>query len=320
MKVRFAVLIALSLAGGTLAQEELKETVAPNIPGVVKGGTPVRIVKSGFKSTEGPIALPDGSLVFTELALNRLIKIDRNDNVTTFLENTNGANSIGFDPKGRLIGVLVNEGQAGVAVLYPESSKAVLASTYEGKPLGRPNDLAVGRAGIYFTDPGRNAVGAPPEPGALPQAVYYLPYNRQAVIKVADGFRPNGILLSRDEKTIFINNTTGESLLAYDVRPDGTLTNRRDFAKYEGVTRTADGVNSGADGLAIDNDGRIYIAVPPGVQVLSPAGATLGVIPLSIRPQNLAFAGPDKQTLYVVGRGNAFKVQMLAQGFKGRAK
>ena len=119
---------------------------------------------------------------------------------------------------------------------------------------------------------------------------------------------------------MYINNTRGEYLLTYDVQADGRLTNRRNFGKYEGVTKTETGVTSGADGLAIDNDGRLYAATTAGVQVFSPQGQHLGTIPLSRAPQNLAFAGPDKKTLYVVGRGAAFKIQMLAQGFLGRAK
>ena len=86
------------------------------------------------------------------------------------------------------------------------------------------------------------------------------------------------------------------------------------------MTKTDTGVASGADGLAVDNDGRVYAATTAGVQVFSPQGQHLGTIPLSRSPQNLAFAGADKKTLYVVGRGAAFKVPMLSQGFTGRAK
>jgi gluconolactonase len=101
---------------------------------------------------------------------------------------------------------------------------------------------------------------------------------------------------------------------------DGTVGNRRNFARYEGVTRTANGVASGADGLALDTEGRLYVATSAGVQVVDPAGRHLGTIPFSRAPQNLAFAGADKNILYVVGRGAAFTLQMMAVGFKGRAK
>ena len=77
---------------------------------------------------------------------------------------------------------------------------------------------------------------------------------------------------------------------------------------------------SGADGLTIDSQGRLYAACTNGVQVFSPQGQHLGTIPMPRPPQNLSFAGADKKTLYVVGRGVASKVPMLAQGMKERPR
>ncbi len=177
--------------------------------------------------------------------------------------------------------------------------------------MGRPNDLVVNKAGgIYFT-----------APGATP-LVYYIPYGGMAV-KVADGIEnPNGIQLSRDEKTLYVNNTRGEYVIAFDIQPNGNLGNPRNFARYEGTTKNETGVTSGADGLAVDSEGRVYVAINStgGVQVFSPQGQYLGTIPTSLGAQNIAFAGADKKTLYIVGRGAAFKVQMLSQGYQGRAK
>ena len=298
------------------------DTVAPDIPGVVAAGTKVQVIKEGFQGTEGPIGLPDGSLIFTETNANRITKIDKDNNVSTFLENTNGSNGLAFDSKGRLITVQTTPGQTKIGVVYPKGSETVLADGFEGKPFGRPNDLVVDKkGGVYFTEPGPNAQpGTTPAAPPLPPAVYYVPPGGRA-IKIADGIeRPNGIQLSRDEKTLYVNNTNGEFVLAFDIQPDGTVRNRRNFAKYESVTRTASGVSSGADGLAIDSQGRVYVAASTGVQVFSPQGQHLGTIPLSRAPQNLAFAGPGKKTLYVVGRGAAFRIPMVAEGFKDRAK
>src|SRR5829696_2513544 len=87
--------------GGRGSQEPPTETVAPDIPGVVKGGTKVQVIKFGFQGTEGPIGLPDGSLIFTETQANRITRIDKDTNATsTFLENTNGSNGLGWDVKG----------------------------------------------------------------------------------------------------------------------------------------------------------------------------------------------------------------------------
>jgi gluconolactonase len=128
------------------------------------------------------------------------------------------------------------------------------------------------------------------------------------------------VQLSPDEKTLYIGDSAGEHLVAFDVQPDGKLTNKRDLGKYEGVKKTEGGAESHADGIAIDSEGRIYVGTEPGVQVFSKSGQNLGTIPTSQRPQNLAFGGPNKKTLYLTGRTALFKVQMLSQGYAGRAK
>jgi gluconolactonase len=304
----FLVSAVTAYGQGQAPQPPATETVAPNIPGVIAGGTRIQVIKEGFQGTEGPIALPDGNLIFTETAASRITKIDKDGNTSTFLENTNETNGLFFDAKGRLIGVQRAPGKQGIAVIYPKGSEAVLANNIDGKPFDRPNDLTVDKkGGVYFTDPN-------------PGLVYYATPGGKT-IKAAEGItRPNGLLLDRDEKILFVNDSAGEYLLAFDVRPDGTLHNRRNLAKYVGVQQTKEGINSSADGLAIDSEGRIYVGLPMGVQVLSPQGQHLGAIPVSKRVQNLAFAGPDKKTLYMVGSGAAFKVQMVAQGFMGRSK
>jgi gluconolactonase len=281
-------------------------------------------IKSGFQGTEGPVGMPDGTLIFTETQANRITRIAADGSTSTFLENTNGSNGLAFDAKGRLISVQTTPGQTKIGVIYPKGAEAVLSDGVDGKPYGRPNDLVVStRGGVYFSEPGPNVTPGAPPPATppLPPAVYYIAPGGRA-IRVAENIeRPNGIMLSRDEKTLYVNNTNGEYLLAFDVKPDGTVGNRRNFAKYQGGSKNDAGVYvSGADGLAIDNEGRVYAATAAGVEVFDVKGTHLGTIPLSRAPQNLAFAGPDKKTLYVVGRGAAFKVELLTPGFKGRAK
>lgn len=300
---------------GGQPQPPLVETTATAIPGVIAAGTKITPIKDGFQGTEGPITLPDGSLIFTETQANRITKIDKDNNITTFMENTNGSNALGFDAKGRLISVQTVQGNTKVGVIQP--AVEVLAENFEGKPFSRPNDLVVSRAGgVYFSDmPQGNATPA------LPPAVYYIPPGG-TVVRAADGIqRPNGVQLSPDEKTLYVNDVSGEYMLAFDVAANGTLSNRRNFAKYEGVAANAQGAfTSQADGIAVDNAGRVYCAMPDGVQVFDATGKYLGLIPTSRRVQNLAFAGADKKTLYMVGSGSAWKTQMIAEGFKGRAK
>ena len=298
------------------------DTVAPDIPGVVAGGTRVHVIKDGFNGTEGTITLPDGGVIFSETAANRTIKIDKDDRVSTFLEDTHGSNGMFFDKAGRLFVTQVPFGTGGIAIIYPPEAKKMLVDTYEGKPFGRANDLTVTtNGGVYFTD-SANAQPMPPTGVPLPPALYYLaPGASRATQLFTDVPFPNGVVLSRDEKVLYLNNTNGEYLLAFDVQPDGSLKNRRNFAKYEGVTPNAAGVPvSGADGLTLDSQGRLYAACANGVQVFSPQGRHLGTIPMPRAPQNLSFAGADKKTLYVVGRGVASKVQMIARGLEDRAR
>jgi gluconolactonase len=309
------------LVGAQAPAPEPTATVAPEIPGVVAGGTRVEVVARGLRGTEGPIAAPDGSLLFTEQDANRISKIDAAGRVTGYLTNTGGAIGLAYDHLGRLIAAQTITPQ--IAVLSP--TRDVLADSFDGMPLLRPNDLAVDRrGGIYFSDP-----GPPPLPsGELPPvprkpAVFYIRPDGGEVVKVAEDIeRPNGVLLSPDEKVLYVANTLGDSVLVFDVQPDGMLTNRRAFAQLEGVVKTAAGIRSGADGLAVDADGRLYVASLAGIQIFTPEGRRLGTIPIGITggPQNLAFAGPDKRTLYVVGRNAAWKIAMRAQGLKTRAK
>lgn len=289
--------------------------VTPSIQGVVAAGTKIELVKGDFRRTEGPVGMPDGSLLFTDA--NRITRIDARGTSSTFVEPSNDANAVSFDPKGRLISVERAASNEKVGVLYP--ARATLIDRFEGKPFNRLNDLVVSsRGGVYFTDTA---------------GVYYLSPGGE-VTRVVQGIpNPNGVILSPDEKIFYANDKDGLYLLAYDVAPDGTLANRRNFARYKSVRVPGHkdpllAEDNGADGLAVDNDGRLYVATNLGVEVFSPRGEHLGIIAavwggesFTLRkPQNVAFAGPDKKTLYIVGAGAVFKVQTLAQGVQGRAK
>ena len=323
-KPMIALMILLAATAPALGQGAAQappptptETTAPDIPGVVAGGTRVQLVAQGLRGTEGPIPAPDGTLLFTEQAASVITKVDASGKRTTYLENTNAANGLTFDRKGRLIGTRPDI--HAIAVFTP--TPAILTDSAEGQPLMRPNDvIADAKGGVYFTDPGPN-LPAGQTPPRKP-AVYYIRPDR-SVIKITDTItRPNGVILSLDDRVLYVADTLGPAVIALDIQPDGTATNQRQFAQLAGVTKTDTGVRSGADGLAVDQAGTLYVATQAGVQVFSSDGKALGTIPIGITggPQNLAFAGPDKKTLYIVGRGAMWKVAMLAEGPKQRAK
>jgi gluconolactonase len=293
---------------------------APPIAGVIAAGTTIELVKYPVQGTEGPVGMPDGSILFTETRADRITRVDLQGNTSTYVAKSNGSNGLGFDAKGRLISVQRAPGNERVGVLHPADQVATLAERFDGKPFQRLNDLVVASTGgIYFTDT---------------EGVYYLPPGG-TVRRVEEAIaNPNGVMLSPDEKTLYANDKDGEYLIAFDVRPDGTLANRRNFGKYRSVKVPGDkdpllAEDNGADGLAIDSQGRVYVATNVGVEIFSPQGQHLGVIPIGIwggeqamlrKPQNLTFGGPDKRTLYTVGANAIYKVRTIAQGFQGRGK
>lgn len=320
MTASLVVVISSAYAGDSATSA----LTTPEIANVVAAGTKIELIKEGFTGTEGPITLPDGSLIFTETQANRVTKIATDNSISTYLENSNGANGLAFNDKGDLFAVQVLDPKVGI--IAPQGHVKALAQNYEGTAFVRPNDIVLAKNnGIYFTDS-----GAAPRPEGVP-ATTPLPAPRPAVYYISpagklqrianDIERPNGIQLSRDEKTLYVANTLGEYVLAYDIEKDGVIKNRKNFAKLAGFAQQGEGgPNSGADGLAIDNDGRLYVASNAGIEVFNSEGNALGIIPLPKKPQNLAFAGSDKKTLYVVGRGSAYKIATQTAGFKGRAK
>ena len=289
------------------------DTFTSDIPGVVAAGMKVQLMKQGLQGTQGATSDYDGNLLFTERSANKIWKLDNDGNFSSFMEHTNATNSFLFDPKGRAIAV--ERMPQRVGVLAP--TRAVLADKFEGHPFGNLNDLAIDkRGGVYFTDDhGIPADGVKP-------AVYYLTPDGQ-VIKIAEDFTfPNGVILSPDEKTLYVDDTQGDTIHAFDVKPDGTATNERTFVTItEGLRKGDTGaMASGADGLTIDAAGRLYVAANSGVQVYSPQGKYLGSVPVPRKPAQLAFAGPDKKTLYVLAGDSLYKIPMLAEGYKGRLK
>jgi gluconolactonase len=289
-----------------------QKIVTPEIPGVVKAGTRVEVIREGFEGTEGPIALVDGSVVFTENRADRLVRIGTDGTVSTFLEKTGGANALALSAKGELLAV--QTAPSAIAVLQPV--KKVLADKFDGKPLNRPNDLALARNGnIYFSDPGAPPAAGTPPPAVPPKTGFYWLDRKGTVHLIADDIRrPNGVALSPDEKTVYVANTAGEYLLAWTVQPDGSLTARRDFLKLAGFKTTPTGPTSGADGIVVDQDGRVYVTSTLGIEVFSPEGQPLGVIKLAKQPQNLAFGGKDHNQLVIVGRGSAYRITTLTKG------
>lgn len=298
-------MVLAGLAMAALAVPAAAQTGA-GIPGVLAAGAAVELVQEGFGFTEGPVGNADGSLYFSDIPVNRTYHLDPGGKIAAVRENTRGANGLGLTKDGDLLFV-EGEGKR-ITRRGRDGSLAVLTEGPAGTPLLAPNDLIVdARGGIYFTDPGPRPV----VPGR-PTYVYYLPPGAKTPVVIDNAVpRPNGLTLTNDGKTLIVDDTLNSPVYAYDVRADGSVTNKRTFAQLRDIPQ---GAESGADGLAIDRDDRVYITSVAGVQVFDARGQYLGTIKAGRQAANVAFAGPDKQTLYMTAREGLYRVKTLARG------
>jgi len=117
---------------------------------------------------------------------------------------------------------------------------------------------------------------------------------------------PHKVMLSPDEKTFY--TTDGDKILAFEVQRDGALVHPRVMAELH------------AEDLVVDSKGRLYASTENAIEVMDSQGKRLGSIPTPIHIQNFAFTGKDRKTIIAAGKGNVYRIDMLSEGFKGRAK
>jgi gluconolactonase len=205
----------------------------------------------------------------------------------------------------------------------------VIADKYEGKPIDGPNDVVTdAKGGIYFTDPQFTMEPEKFQPG---RAVYYVsPEGKVIRLTEPNEFAmPNGIVLSPDGKTLYINNCYDDEswypvnsekdnfIWAYNVNADGTISNGRKFAKLFLTENVLDrkARSTSADGMAIDKQGNLYIATYYGVQIFNAKGGFVGMINLPSFPVSLCFGDNDMKTLYIVSYSKVYKIRTNMEGF-----
>ena len=317
-KALLAAIVCLLIASTPRPVRSQGEAVTA-IPGIIAAGARfTQVFQTVGNNVDGIVAASDGSLLASQEDNNAVLKIDKDDRASVYLAGV-AVGSLSIDRQGRLFAVRrmaqantpastqpTAPKTSGVSMLLPEVK--TWDTLADGTTMmGRPSDLSAdSTGGAYFTQ----------------QLVYYAsPAGR--ITLVGENVRGNGILLSEDEKRLYVTNES--SIVVFDVAAPGRLTNQREFAKLE--------KGGQADGLAIDTNGNLYVAAGPGVQIYSRDGKYLGVIPTPPgRPTGQAFAGPDRKTLYVVvqtptdahnrpmaGR-TVHRIAMLAQGPSGRSK
>jgi gluconolactonase len=142
--------------------------------------------------------------------------------------------------------------------------------------------------------------------------VYYLPRGARQPIVLDDKIaRPNGIMITTNGRTLLVDDTVGDTVFAYEIQVDGTVRNKRAFAKLQNIPA---GQDSGADGMALDRDDRLYVTTVTGIQVFDKNGRYLGTIPVPRQPSNAAFSDTDRRSLYITAREGVYRLRMLSQG------
>ncbi|HEU4893813.1 MAG TPA: SMP-30/gluconolactonase/LRE family protein [Vicinamibacterales bacterium] len=304
---------------------------------VAPGAQPTKLA-DGFTFAEGPTWLK-GKLYFSDMffqnpaandwtgspARSRLIVMEADGKWRTLASGmqTNGTIAAGS-------GTLLVCDMFGhrVVEVDPATGRVVrvVLDKVNGKPIDGPNDLVMdAKGGLYITDPQFTPESQKSQPG---KQVYYLAPDGAARVAIGPGeyAMPNGVEISPDGKTLYVNNTwfqPGENFVwAYDVAADGSLSNKRQFAVVNRTAavleapKPADRFTSGADGSAVDTEGRYYVATNSGVQIFLPDGTYAGTIWLPEAPISLTFGGANNDVLYMVSPSSAWAIQTKVRGFR----
>jgi gluconolactonase len=304
---------------------------------IAPGEKPTRLAE-GFTFTEGPTWLK-GKLYFSDMffrdhkagdwtgspARSRLIVMEP-DGKHRVLSSGMQSNGTLAAKNGNLI--ICDMFGHRVVEVDPASGRVVrtILDKINGKPIDGPNDLVMdAKGGLYITDPQFTPEDTKSQPG---KQVYYVAPNGTAKVVIGPGeyAMPNGVEISPDGKTLYVNNTwsqPGENFVwAYDVADDGSLSNKRKFAMLSltpdvlGAKNPADRFDSRADGTAVDTDGRYYVATNSGVQIFLPDGTYAGTIWVPQYPVSLTFGGANNDILYMVGESSAWSIQTKVRGFR----
>ncbi len=322
-KARLAAAVCLvtgvSALGHALAAPGQADVTVRPIPGIIAAGARfTQVFQTVGNNVDGIVAAADGSLLASQEDNNAVLKIDKDDRASVFLAGV-AVGSLSIDRQGRLFAVrrMAQPGTpaatqpsapktAGISMLLPELR---MWDTFDNGTtmMGRPSDLSAdSTGGAYFTQ----------------ERVYYASPGGTITL-VGENVRANGIILSEDDKRLYVTNDT--TIVVFDVQGPGKLTNQREFTKLD--------AGGNGDGLSVDTAGNLYVAAGPGVQIYNRQGKYIGLIPTPPgRPTGQAFAGTDRKTLYVVvqtptdahGRPLAgrtvYRIPTLAQGLPARSK
>jgi gluconolactonase len=270
-----------------------RESKQPLMTDILIPGEGWHLVSAGHGFTEGPAANAKGEVFFTDIPKNRIHKVALDGTVSTFKEDTGGANGLMFGPDGRLYAC--QNDRKRVVAYDADGKESVVA---EG--LGS-NDLVVNHKGeLYVTDPAS-------------KQVWFIGATGEKRVVDTGITEPNGVILTPDQSLLLVADTQGQLVYSFQVQPDGSLADKQ---PYFYLHVPAASPRSGADGMTVDTNGNLYVATAMGVQYCDQPGRVNGILgrPHAGWLSNVAFGGPNRDELYVTVGDAIFKRKTRAKG------
>jgi gluconolactonase len=252
-----------------------------------------QLVSEGHRHTDGPAVNAKGEMFFSDPANDRIHRIGPDGKVSVFADHTNGANGMMFGPDGRLYAGATRTRQ--IVAYDAAGATTVIAED------ANVNDLAVNVKGdLYFTDSAAKKVWFVPKGGKPRMVDEGIEY-------------PNGVLLSPDQTLLYVSDYAAQLSWVFQIQSDGSLAHKQ---RYFYLHMPDAATRSGADGMAVDRDGRVYIATSLGVQVFDQIGKCHAIIPAPLRASlsNVEFGGPDFDELYITNGDKVFKRKTKVKG------
>ena len=296
------------------------ERLDPRLDALIPLDANIQKLASGFTFTEGPVwDKRSDVLYFSDVRDNTIYSWSEDEGVNVFIqpvfaEETDhpsvGSNGLTLDREGRLI--LMEHGYRRVSRLEANGERTTLIDNYRGNRLNSPNDVAWHTNGwLYFTDPPYGMPGLENDPARELNynGIYRLSPEGEIQLLERNQTRPNGLVFSPDEETLYVANSDAENKVwyAYTVI-HGIIGNPRIF--YDVNDQSSEGA---ADGMKVDTEGNLFATGPGGVWVFDPDGTHIGTIKPDEVPANVAW-GDDGSTLYMTARTGLYRVKLSTSG------